>query len=227
MINGHLSEAQQGFAVLDDVDESTFVGFIRWTYSKDYHPREHTIAAEAEKAEPAPVDDWGEWGSFSKKDKKKKKKTTEPAVKGFLRESFITEQRSSGLPSFSVASARANKGPEEDYTEVFLGHARMYVFAEKYDIQSLKKLALQKLQHQLAIHALYIERVGEILTLLRYVYANTAPSSKGEDDIRAMLAHYVGVEMANLAKEGRIKELMQEEGDLLDDFLKMFALRIN
>lgn len=51
----------------------------------------------------------------------------------------------------------------------------MYVFAEKYDIQFLKRLALQKLQHphQLAIHTLYIERVGEITTLLEYVYAST------------------------------------------------------
>lgn len=29
MINGHLSEAQQGYALLDDVDEDTFVRFIR------------------------------------------------------------------------------------------------------------------------------------------------------------------------------------------------------
>lgn len=234
MINGHLSEAQQGFAVLDEVDEETFLRFIRWTYSSNYPARQHTLVVSEEiKDEPAkdPVadDDWGTWG-FGKKDKKKKKKTTEPAVRGFLRESFVSQRRDTGPTSFSIPPARANKGPEEDYTEVFLGHARMYVFAEKYDIQPLKKLALQKLQHQLAIHTLYNERVGEIITLLRYVYANTmAPITTidEEDGIRAMLAHYVGVEMANLVKEGEIKDLMLEESDLLSDFLRMFALRIN
>lgn len=230
MIKGHLSEAQQGFAVLDDVDESTFMGFIRWIYSKDYPAREHYVEPEDggenrnEAAATTSNDDWG-WGGWGKKDKKKKKKT-EPAVRGYLRESFVSEQRNTEKP-FTIAPARANKGPEEDYTEVFLGHARMYIFAEKYDIQPLKKLALQKLQHQLAIHTLYIERVGDIFTLLRYVYANTAASAGGQEDMRAMLVHYVGVEMANLVKDDEMKELMIEEPDLLSDFLKMFASKIN
>lgn len=137
MINGHLSEAQQGFALLEDVGEDTFLSFIRWTYSKDYPAREYSTI-EPEDAKEEPVEDlvgegWGTWGS-SKKDKKKRKKTTEPAVKGFLRESFLYQQREAEVSGFFVPSARANKGPDEDYTEVLLGHARMYVFAEKYDI---------------------------------------------------------------------------------------------
>ena len=231
MIKGHLAEAQQGFAVLDDVDESTFTGFIRWIYSKDYPSREHYVEPKEEggKGDDPVVttyeeEGWG-WGSWGKKDKKKKKKT-EPAVRGYLRESFVSEQRNAEKP-FTIAPARANKGPEEDYTEVFLGHARMYIFAEKYDIQPLKKLALQKLQHQLAIHTLYIDRVGDIFTLLRYVYANTAEPAGGQEDMRAMLVHYIGVEMANLVKDDEMKELMLEEPDLLSDFLKMFANRVN
>ncbi len=52
-------------------------------------------------------------------------------------------------------------------------------------------------------------------------------SIREEDGIRAMLAHYIGVEMANLVKDGEIKNLMLEDADLLGDFLKMFALKIN
>jgi len=214
---------------LDDVDESTFLAFIRWTYTKDHPAQEHTTiepeeAAAPEVDFPAPDDDWG-WGK-PKKGKKKKTKPTEPAVQGFLRESFISQQRDPDLAPASIPSARANKGPEEDYTEVLLGHARMYVFAEKYDIQDLKKLALQKLQHQLAIHTLYVERCGEILALLRYVYANTR-EEEGEEGVRGMLAHYVGVEMGMLVKDGEIKEFMLEEGECLGDFLRMFAARVN
>lgn len=92
-------------------------------------------------------------------------------------------------------------------------------------------MALGKLHHQLAIHTLYVERVGEITTLLKYVYANTmAPITTihEEDGIRAMLAHYVGVEMATLAKDGvGMQELMLEDPDMLGDFLKMFALKIS
>ena len=242
MINGHLSEAKQGFAILDDVEESTFLAFIRWTYTKDYPALDHTVIPSEDPIvddDPADAqtfdeDAWAGWGTAKKKDKKKKKKpTTEPAVRGFLRESFISQQHDKKLAPFSIPAARANKGPDEYYTEVFLCHARMYVFAEKYDIQDLRKLALQKLQHQLAIHTLYIERVGEIMALLRYVYANTGESKSGggsgngEDDVRSVLAHYVGVEMGNLIKEGEIRDFMLEEPEFLGEFLRMFALRIN
>ena len=229
MINGHLSEAQQGFAVLDDVDQATFLAFSRWTYSQDYSVSINgdTTASTAENAPPTD-DPWGEFDWGSKKDKKKKgKNRTEPAVHGYLRESFVSHQRETGTTPYSALPARAPKGPDEDYTEVFLFHARIYVFAEKYDIQPLKQLAVQKLQHQLAIHTLYIERTGDIVALLKYVYANTASSSSGTDDIRTMLAHYVGVEMGNLAKQGEIKTFMQEEPEFLSDFLDMIALRVN
>lgn len=176
MINGHLSEARQGFAVLDDVDEGTFLRFVRWTYSNDYPAQEHRSVDPFE--DPAPTKDTTTAGpntriSSSGRIVKKKKKKTKPAVMGYLRESFIYSQLDVEPFSYIVPAARANEGPDEDYIPVFLGHARVYVFAEKYDIQDLKLLALQKLQHQLAIHTLYIERVCEIMSLLKYVYANT------------------------------------------------------
>lgn len=61
-------------------------------------------------------------------------------------------------------------------------------------------------------------------TLLKYVYANTAETIDGAEDIRTMLAHYVGSEMDTLIKYGEIKDLMLDNGEILGDFLKMFAL---
>ena len=250
MINGDLSEAKQGFALLEDVDEATFVRFIRWTYSKDYPAAEHAIVEDEEhlnpttedslagganastssetKPEPDPADDdWGVWGSVRKKDKKKKKENTAPPP-GTLKESFIT--KSDGVWVFDdtlVASGRSNKSPKEDYTDVFLGHARLYVFAEKYDIQPLKELALHRLQHTLAIYTLYPERVSDVIALLKYVYANTAEAAEGVEDIRTMLAHYVGTEMGVLVRDGEIRDLMLDDPEMLNDFLKMFALRVS
>ena len=127
----------------------------------------------------------------------------------------------------SIPAPRGNKAPEEDYTEVFLGHARMYVFAEKYDIEPLKTLALLKLHRTLSIFTLFRERVGDIITLLKYVYANTAEAVDGNEDTRTMLAHYVGCEIETLIKDGEIKDLMLDNGDMLGDFLKMFALSVS
>lgn len=155
MINGHLSEAQQGFAVLDEVDEETFLRFIRWTYNGDYPAREHSGLKPEEKEDEiagdpdaAIVDQWGwpttyqidhvdqsAWGPPYKTDKKKKKKVPEIT----LREAFVTQRRDSRcLSRLPIPRVRANMGRGEDYTEVFLGHARVYVFADKFDIQPLK-----------------------------------------------------------------------------------------
>lgn len=236
MINGHLSEAKQGFALLEDVDEGTFVRFIRWTYSKDYPAPEYTWAEteeekdtpEGSKSEAAPKetsmsDDL--LASLSSVGKKKKKKKSSSTLNSSLKESFISQYDywSSDL----MPGPRSNMHPQEDYTEVFLSHARLYVFAEKYDIQPLKKLSRQKLQHTLAIYTLYPERVGDITTLLKYVYANTSEAIDGIEDIRTMLAHYVGTEMDTLIKYGEIKDLMLDNGEMLGDFLKMFALNIS
>lgn len=231
MINGHLSEATQGFALLDDVDEDTFVRFIRWTYTKDYSAPEYTWAESGEgpggsktegaQKEAPPSDDLASWGTFPKVKKKKKVKSRTHLS---LKELFISEYDYSS-PDEKVGP-RSNLRPQEDYTEVFLSHARLYVFAETYDIQALKKLCHQKLQHTLAIYTLYPERVGDITTLLKYVYANTAETMDGTEDIRSMLAHYVGTEMDTLMKFGGIKDLMLENGEILGDFLKMFAMNI-
>ena len=233
MINGHLSEASQGFALLNDVDEATFVRFIRWTYTKDYAAAEETWAeigegldgseTETAQKEATPPDAIDNWGSTVKLKRKKKKSSSK--LHTSLKESFICEY---DCWSPDVTSGpRSNLHPLEDYTEVFLSHARLYVFAEKYDIQPLKKLCQQKLKHTLAIYTLYPERVGDITALLKYVYANTAETISGTEDIRTMLAHYVGTEMDTLIKYGEIKDLMLENGDLLGDFLKMFALNIS
>lgn len=236
MINGHLSEAKQGFALLEDVDEGTFVRFIRWTYSKDYPAPEYTWAEtgeeedtpEGSKTEAVPKeistsDD--PLASLSSVGKKKKKKKSSSTLNSSLKESFISQYDywSSDL----MPGPRSNIHPQEDYTEVLLSHARLYVFAEKYDIQPLKKLSRQKLQHTLAIYTLYPERVGDITTLLKYVYANTSETIDGIEDIRTMLAHYVGTEMDTLIKYGEIKDLMLDNGEMLGDFLKMFALNIS
>lgn len=234
MINGHLSEAQQGFALLEDVDKASFVRFVRWLYSGEYPALEHaTVAMELSStpAHDAPKNDEldDEWGFAStKKSKKKKGRDVE---KGTLKEAFISRKydwdNAWDTSTFSVPPPRSNKAADEDYTEVFLCHARIYVFAEKYDIQSLKILALRKLQQTLAIYTLYPERVGDIIILLKYVYANTIESTPNVEDIRTMLAHYIGCEMDVLVKDGEIKELLANNKDMLSDFLNMFSVRIS
>ena len=234
MINGDFSEAKQGFALLEDVNKVTFVRFVRWLYSRDYPALEPILLTTQSSMLPAPnppANTWpdDEWGSTTAKSKKKEKKGKE-LRKGALKEAFIGRKydlnNDCALEFGLSPPARSNKASDEDYTEVFLCHARLYVFAEKYDIRSLKLLALNKLQETLAIFTLYPERVGDITSLLKYVFDNTAESEPGVEDIRTMLAHYIGCEMEILLKEGEIKVLLASNGEMLNDFLNMFALRV-
>ena len=179
------------------------------------------------------------WGSGrtsirSKANKKSKKKGAFLAEETFsssreqLKKSFISRRVSVRQGSISIPPPRANESPNEIYSEVFLSHARLYVFAEKYVIESLRDLALEELQTTLAIYTLYDERTEDIVNLLEYVYKNTAQSHRGEENLRTLLTHYVGYEMDVLMKDEDFKNLMIQDhrGELLGDFLGMVAKRI-
>ena len=103
------------------------------------------------------------WEPFSPiyySDKKgKKKKTmamfnTSPNPK----ETFIQRLYTMRNVSKHDHQPRPNKTANENYTEVFLCHARLYVFADKYDIQPLKVLTFEELHAVLAVFTLYQER---------------------------------------------------------------------
>ncbi|KAL9636524.1 MAG: hypothetical protein Q9204_002229 [Flavoplaca sp. TL-2023a] len=145
-----------------------------------------------------------------------------------LKESFIHRKATVRQESINIPPPLPNQSPEEDYTDVFLSHAQLYVFAEKYDIQTLKILALENLQTTLAIFTLYQGRTGDIVTLLRYVYSNTSKPSDDAEDLRTLLRDYVGYEMDTLMKDDEFRDLMIADGGaLLGDFLTMVMKRIS
>lgn len=72
-----------------------------------------------------------------------------------------------------IAEARANHEVCEDYTEVFLSHAQMYVFADRYSVENLRRLTLRRLHETLVKFTLYDVRVPDITALLAFSYATT------------------------------------------------------
>ena len=279
MINGYMSEAQEGFAVIKDVDEGTFVRFIQWAYNRYYEAGKFKIDSsrpdsalpkERMAGEPCPeelapagldtmeepvmeelvmedVSSWREasveypygWpnppshGKFGRKGKRGSFGRTHDnngassPSRQRLKESFINRQPTVRQQAISICPSRPNQAANEDYTEVFLSHARVYVFAEEYDIQTLKALALDELHGTLQNFSLYPERTGDIIALLRYVYANTGEPVDGVEDMRTVLQQYVGFEMDDLMKDKGFEDLMMEDGGaLLGDFLKMVKQRL-
>ena len=82
---------------------------------------------------------------------------------------------------------RSNKDQAENYFEVFLEHARLYVFVDEYDIQSLKVLAMKELHTSLTVFTLYQQRTGDIVSLLRYIYEKTDETRADVEDSRTLM----------------------------------------
>lgn len=107
----------------------------------------------------------------------------------------------------------------EDYTPVFLAHARLYTFADKYGITTLKVLCLQKLHQTLVKFTLYTARIGDILELARYAFSsdNTPDRKDGVDDLRKVVFKYMVSELDTIRKSEDFISLLEEGGPFASD----------
>ena len=257
MINGEMSEAQKGYAVLEETDQSTFHRFVQWVYSGSYEsgkpvpqlldhsssrreridasPTREGIKLDELQEVSEPPSTEPSWDFGMKKSKKGKKGSElkadtipfEFTSRDELKESFVRRKSSIRTEHIEIYPTHPNLKRNEDYTEVFLSHAQLYVFAEKYDIQNLKLLALDKLHNVLSVFTLFEERTGDIIALLRYVYENTSEPVNGVEDLRTLLTLYVGYEMDTLMKDDGFRDLMiYDGGAIMGDFMKMVRKRI-
>lgn len=280
-MNGHMAEAQKGFATLQDVDECTFGRFIEWAYKGFYTAAEFTTVVGEDldaagscnedkhdvdisvqrTSDPTQEDEdqpfntgqtfavqgtnvfeltqedysWAPWdASRSKKGKTKWKNIcpdspTPRSAREALRQSFISRRPVERKEAILIPPPRRNQISAEIYHDVFLSHAQLYVFAEKYDIQPLKMLALDELHATLVNFHLYPERTGDIIDLLQYIYANTNPREprEGEEDMRTLMTQYLGFEMDVLLENYGFRGIITENEDLLADFITMVGRRIS
>jgi hypothetical protein len=129
--------------------------------------------------------------------------------RGRLVGKFLDESGSEYPTSTSVFLPRKNTEACEDYTGVFLCHAKLYVLGDKYDIPPLRQLALHRLHATLKEFTLYPSRMDDIATLAKYVFENTVP----EDKIRDMITLYYACIVEDASKHDGLKSLIDEIPD--------------
>lgn len=149
-----------------------------------------------------------------------------PPKKQLLKEAFLKLQFCQQDDQCPTWVPRANSGPAEKYTDVFLSHAKLYVFAEKFDIQPLKRLILKNLHQTLSIFTLWPECVGDVVALVKFVYSNTVPASNGDEPMRRMLSQYIGYEMQVILEATAFRNFLNNDRDFLDDFCSQVGRRI-
>jgi len=240
-----MTEAQTRLVTLEDVQEDTFTLFCQFAYTGDYETpscdilQKESIEGSEVAAVPdafatisvvraVPVSDTeppaplGEsqfdlgngFGKSSKKSKKTKK--------ALLRESFNHREYSPTISGqmYVNYSIHANGGPEEDFTRVFLGHARLYILAEKYGVEHLKKLVLHKIRKTLVSFTLHETRIGDVVELAQYIYSteNIPDQDQQIDELRALVVFYMVCEMDVLSGSEKFLSFLECGGLFVRDF---------
>lgn len=247
LMNGNMSEAQIGEGGLEEVDGPTFARFCHWAYAGFYRAAEASnrledIAPASQSSMSNLLKSCTNWLIVSSAGPamvttvnsallpKRVKKSVgfggaipPPSTKELMKELFLALQPGKSDDERTVL---VNSAPSEDYTDVFLSHTYMYVFAEKFDIQPLKRLALRYLHQTLAGFTLWPESVGDIVVLARFVYDNTSVPLNGAEPMRDMLKRYICYEMDVLVGTADFKDLLEGNRELLHDFCSMVGERI-
>lgn len=251
LMNGLMREATDGIAILDDIDEQTFVRFCEYAYMGDYTPAQRQLVLAASKVNraelPAPVKDYSDdfFGFPSSKKEKKEKKKSASVFSGFdsvekscgqcgreapmqiLWDEFQRRDYSVVSPKFRP---RENLEECEDNAGPFLCHARVYVFADRYDIAGLRILALDKLHQALCSFKAAGNQMGKVIDLPQFCYSNdnTRDNEAGQDidRLRSMVVHFVVCVFEIIVKDNSFLELMEEGGRFARDLTGLLGKRI-
>lgn len=163
------------------------------------------------------------WGSFAVTKKSKQTAKLQALRQTFEAFSFNTDRNDRVA---DLCAVRQNTCASEDYTPVFLSHAHLYVFADKWGITDLKQLALFKLHQTLRSFTLYAARRPDIVELLRFAYDNTPDCVDDVDELRSLLMCYVGYELEGLNCCEEFVALVVEGGDITRDVFRVMMKRI-
>lgn len=101
------------------------------------------------------------------------------------------------------------------YEPDLLAHAKIYVFADRYLIDSLRDQCLKSLHRDLCNFSINLQDIEEILELLEYTYEQTGRQSSSEiHSLRSVVIHYTACEIRTLIEETRFRSLLDSCGEM-------------
>ncbi|KAG6318336.1 hypothetical protein E4U22_005498 [Claviceps purpurea] len=130
-----------------------------------------------------------------------------------------------GYEDNSAAASVLNPGSmDTDYSQFFIAHAKVFIFADRYGVTGLLDLSMPKLHEALCGFRLSKARVGDILALVRFCYQVPCPGK-----LRRLVASYSAAIMdiqvsRDVAKS--FQELLKEREDFGADVAWFLACRL-
>ncbi|KAG6124509.1 hypothetical protein E4U38_008430 [Claviceps purpurea] len=210
MMNGPFIEGQQGYVTLPDEDASTIAAFVEFAFTGDY---QKTIALDtsprkAESSTPYDRDDDKEWSRPSNDHWKEFAQSIE----------YGFEAKTADAPVFDEGNMHV------DFSEVFIAHAKVYIFADCYGVAGLLNLAMQKLHKALSEFRLSVRRMGSIVSLVSYCYERPCP-----EKLKKMVASYSAAIMDSQVTDVAaccFQKLLEDRGDFAADMAWFMACRL-
>jgi hypothetical protein len=237
LVSGRMAEAKESCAFLEDVDEGTFVRFVEYMYTNDYSVPDPVIVQMA--SDSTFENDQDGIEETAAVDEPQPPMELAPAEDPVISEEEYPQRECKKDQVWSEFTEKAhvkhhepweprqNTESSEDYTQVFLYHARLYVFSDRYCIEPLQELALQKLLLTLSTFTLFNERVSDIVELVQYTYAHTMEHEEGIDKLRSLVMDYVVCQLEAIAKDKNFITMLQEPGAFAKDLVLKSLRRLD
>lgn len=203
---------------MDSVDEETFICFIRYAYTGRYGtegPEGADASSDASSDESEHRSIWGASKVSVKGKKKGKGAVAEPQFDSFelngARKSKLWEQFKRRVSTLHVSDevpyliTLVRRAPGN----VFLSHAKVFVFAEYWGVTRLRELSLQKLGKLLETAELTKGKVEEVAALMEYGYDEPRP-----EELTSLLLLYSASKIDKLWKSERFRDVLSRHGEL-------------
>lgn len=257
LVNGQMKEALEGEVHWAEVDTDTFIRFSQFAYTGDYYeakfqPRqgsECSTTTSQTSAPPSPqqsqaVPYTNEGPNtvtpiYARSVLQASSAVRAPAPRSWsgrkrVEETALKEKKNLLWAKFKSLHADTGlEGPiptnssSDDTTEMLLSHARVYVFAECYDIAPLGLLSLRKLRQTLEYFQMYDEAVYDVIQLINYCYENTIARTDGAEDLRSLLCMFAACNMEKLWGNKEFQELVQTCGEFSQGLITQLLHRLD
>ncbi|RTE82818.1 hypothetical protein BHE90_002643 [Fusarium euwallaceae] len=121
---------------------------------------------------------------------------------------------------FSITNS-TNENPHESYLPVFLSHARLYILADKYGIERLRRLALGRLHQTLIQYVVHKARIADLVALAQEIFDNTMEF----DNARTLIVDYFVCFIEDMQESPELQEALIRGGEFPAMLVSKMAFR--
>ncbi|KAG5961163.1 hypothetical protein E4U57_007820 [Claviceps arundinis] len=216
LVDTSFAEGQNGYVVLRDVDAETILAFAQFIYAGNYYISFDMSTTATDSGNESNKTDNTEddvrlwrrpnnclWRRFVQSNEYKNQEAASNSYIPFC------HYREGSNRQFN------NGDMEQNYSELFISQAKIFVFAEYYGVETLMNMSMGRLHKLLCRFRLSRERIEDVLALIRYCY-----DRPGIEKLKEMVAAYsaaiIDAQVSDVVAEC-FRDVLRERGDFAAD----------